>query len=113
MYGSDILCETSKGIFEIPHKISDPYIRKYVFYSGVKIKSSYIEMVSRTWVNTVPENVLAPNDARPSACAMWTNKLNMFKIFLGYWGFVYLLFDAFLLVKWYDEKRPMESLQHV
>ena len=26
MYGQDILCGISKGTFEIPHKISHPYI---------------------------------------------------------------------------------------
>ena len=26
MYGLDILCGTSKGTFEIPHKLSYPYI---------------------------------------------------------------------------------------
>ena len=37
MYGSDILCGISKGNFEIPHKISYPYIEKYGFYPQVKI----------------------------------------------------------------------------
>ena len=32
MYGKDILCGISKGTFEIPHKISCPYIEKYHFY---------------------------------------------------------------------------------
>ena len=37
MYGQDILCEISKVPFEIPHKMSYPYIEKFVFYSEVKI----------------------------------------------------------------------------
>ena len=44
----------------------------------IKEPVGILEMVSRTCVNTMPENVLAPNDARPSVCAMWTDKLNMF-----------------------------------
>ena len=37
MYGLDILCGISKGTFEIPNKISYPYIERYIFYSNVKI----------------------------------------------------------------------------
>ena len=37
MYGQDILCGISKGTFEIPHKISYPYIERCGFYSQVKI----------------------------------------------------------------------------
>ena len=37
MYGWDILCGISKGAFEIPHKISYPYIEGCGFYSQVKI----------------------------------------------------------------------------
>ena len=36
MYGYDILCGISKGTFEIPHKISYPYIERCGFYSQVK-----------------------------------------------------------------------------
>ena len=36
MYGYDILCGISKGTFEIPHKISYPYIERCEFYSQVK-----------------------------------------------------------------------------
>ena len=32
MYGFKILCEIWKGIFEISHKILNPYIAKYAFY---------------------------------------------------------------------------------
>ena len=37
MYGLDILCGISKGTFEIPHKISHPYIERYGSYSQVNI----------------------------------------------------------------------------
>ena len=37
MYGQDILCGISKGTFEIPHKISYPYIEWDNFYSVLKI----------------------------------------------------------------------------
>ena len=37
MYGYDILCGISKGTFEIPHKISYPYIERCWFYLQVKI----------------------------------------------------------------------------
>ena len=37
MYGCDILCGISKGTFEIPHKISCPYIQRCLFYADVKI----------------------------------------------------------------------------
>ena len=36
MYGQDILCGISKVPFEIPHKISYPYIERYVFYTTLK-----------------------------------------------------------------------------
>ena len=42
MYGQDILCGISKGTFEIPHKISYPYIERYVFIQSWIFKSSYI-----------------------------------------------------------------------
>ena len=37
MYGLDILRGIAKGTFEIPHKISYPYIERCGFYSQVKI----------------------------------------------------------------------------
>ena len=40
MYGLDILCGISKGTFEIPHKISYPYIERYGFIHKRKFKSS-------------------------------------------------------------------------
>ena len=36
IYGWDILCGISKGTFEIPHKISHPYIERYVIYSNLR-----------------------------------------------------------------------------
>ena len=36
MYGSDILCGISKGTFEIPHKISYPYIERFHFHTKLK-----------------------------------------------------------------------------
>ena len=33
MYGKDILRGISKGTFEIPHKISYPYIERYDYYT--------------------------------------------------------------------------------
>ena len=37
-HGQDILCGISKGTFEIPHKISCPYIEKYNFYTLLKFE---------------------------------------------------------------------------
>ena len=37
MYGYDILCGISKGTFEIPRKISYPYMERCGFYSHMKI----------------------------------------------------------------------------
>ena len=37
MNGSKILCEISKGTFEISHKILNQYIVKYAFYEVLKI----------------------------------------------------------------------------
>ena len=42
MYGQDILCGISKGTFEIPHKISYPYIERHDFRQSFDFKSSYI-----------------------------------------------------------------------
>ena len=36
MYGYDTLCGISKVPFEIPHKISYPYIETYDFYTRLK-----------------------------------------------------------------------------
>ena len=36
MYGLDILCGILKVPFEIPHKISYPYIERYDFYTALK-----------------------------------------------------------------------------
>ena len=38
MYGQDILCGISKVPFEIPHKISYPYIERYEFYTTLKFE---------------------------------------------------------------------------
>ena len=40
--GKDILCGISKGTFEIPHRLSYPYIERCGFYSQVKI----LELIS-------------------------------------------------------------------
>ena len=37
MYGLDILCGISKVPFEIPHKVSYPYIERFVVLWEVKI----------------------------------------------------------------------------
>ena len=37
MYGFKILCEISKGTFEISRKILNPYTAKYAFYEVLKI----------------------------------------------------------------------------
>ena len=37
MYGYDFLCGIFKVPFEIPHKISYPYIERYDFYATLKI----------------------------------------------------------------------------
>ena len=36
MYGRDILCGISNCTFEIPHKISYPYIKRGNFYTALK-----------------------------------------------------------------------------
>ena len=38
MYGKDILCGISKGTFEIPYKISCPYIERCNFYTSSKFE---------------------------------------------------------------------------
>ena len=43
MYGLDILCGISKGTFEIPHKISYPYIENFVkILRAPRLKHSYM-----------------------------------------------------------------------
>ena len=37
MYGEDILCVISEGTFDIPNKISQPYIERYDLYTLLKI----------------------------------------------------------------------------
>ena len=36
MHGQDIVCGISKGTFEIPHKISYPYIERYDIHATLK-----------------------------------------------------------------------------
>ena len=40
MRGKDILCAISKGVFEIPHKISCPYFKRFDFYIMLKFEGS-------------------------------------------------------------------------
>ena len=40
MYGQDILSGISKGTFEIPHKISYPYIENAIFIQQWNFKNS-------------------------------------------------------------------------
>ena len=40
MYGQDILCGIWKGSFEIPHKISNPYIERYGLNTKLNTESS-------------------------------------------------------------------------
>ena len=47
MYGSDILRGISKVPFEIPHKISDPYIERYDFYTTSKF-SELLDLTAHT-----------------------------------------------------------------
>ena len=41
MYGLKILCEISKGTFEISHKILNPYTAKCSYYCLVFLRLSY------------------------------------------------------------------------
>ena len=41
MYGFKILCEISKGTFEISHKILNPYTTKYAFYCHQFLRVSH------------------------------------------------------------------------
>ena len=41
MYGFKIVCEISKGTFEISHKILNPYTVKYAFYEVLKNLTTY------------------------------------------------------------------------
>ena len=41
MYGFKILCEISKGTFEISHKILNPYTAKYAFHRFQFLHVSY------------------------------------------------------------------------
>ena len=43
--GHIFLCGMSKDLFEIPHKISYPYIERYAFYLNVKIEELCIRFV--------------------------------------------------------------------
>ena len=60
MYGQDILCGISKETFEIPHKISSPYIERYIFDTALEFKSSHIKHVH----NAMHEYKTYPNGSR-------------------------------------------------
>ena len=49
MYGENILCGISKGTFEIPRKISSPYIERYDFY-----KMMQFQEILDWWIHTPP-----------------------------------------------------------
>ena len=59
MYGRDILCGISKVPFEIPHKISCPYIERYVFYSRVEIQA-LLDLRAHTRFWNAPQNIHFP-----------------------------------------------------
>ena len=52
--GKIILCGISKGTFEIPHKISYPYIERCVFYSQVKIQELFDLRAHKCFWNAPP-----------------------------------------------------------
>ena len=41
VYGLEIMCEISKGTFEISHKILNPYTAKYAVYCLQFLRVSY------------------------------------------------------------------------
>ena len=49
MYGLDILGGISKGIFEIPLKLSYPYIERYDFHTMLKIQELSDLRTQHTW----------------------------------------------------------------
>ena len=53
MYGQDILCGISKVPFEIPHRISYPYIERYVFYTTLKF-SELLDLRAHTHFGNAP-----------------------------------------------------------
>ena len=59
MYGSDILRGISKVPFEIPHKISDPYIERYDFYTTSKF-SELLDLRAHTrYWNAPPDHQMS------------------------------------------------------
>ena len=61
MYGYNILCGISKGTFEIPHRISYPYIERCRFYSQVKIE----ELLDLRAVSVFETHTPPPPHRRP------------------------------------------------
>ena len=65
MYGYKILCEISKGTFEISHKILNPYTAKCAFYEVVKIHplkqilSILVEENQFNWDDHIPYILMA------------------------------------------------------
>ena len=54
MHGWDILCGILKVSFEIPHKISYPYIERCVFCSQVKIQE-LLDLRARKYFWNTPQ----------------------------------------------------------
>ena len=63
MYGSDILRGISKVPLEIPHKISDPYIERYDFYTTSKF-SELLDLRAHTrYWNAPPDTQRSGSDS--------------------------------------------------
>ena len=72
MYGYDILCGISKAPFEIPHKISYPYIERYEFYTTLKFyKLLDLRAHMRFW-NARRLQIVIDIRAWISICIHWT-----------------------------------------
>ena len=83
MYGSDILRGISKVPFEIPHKISDPYIERYDFYTTSKF-SELLDLRAHTRYWNAPLVTQLPiSCTKPSikisiySMALWNTHKNL------------------------------------
>ena len=58
MYGVDILCGISKVPFEIPHNISYPYIKIWIFNSQVKMQVLLDLRAHQYFWSSLPELIM-------------------------------------------------------
>ena len=91
MYGFKILCEISKGTFEISHKILNPYAAKYAFWCLLFLRMSYD--IFELWRHNPEWD--GPQDVADIASDM--GKIISLRVYIGQLGDL----DKWVIICWF------------